>query len=143
MKGCLSNVHYSILINGRPCRKFKGTRGLRQGDPLSPFLFTLVADGLSRMLEVSIQLEAFKDLVIGRDRVKVSYLQFVNDTLSFLNQILKIFSMVSGLKINMGKSTFLGINLDEDFIFYLAANMGCSVGSWPIKYLGLPLGGNP
>ena len=50
---------------------------------------------------------------------------------------------MSGLKINFGKSTILGINLEEADVTYLAEIVQCSVGNWPIKYLGLPLGGNP
>ena len=92
-------------------------------------------------------------LQVGRDKIKVSHLQFADDTLFFVKEdennirtlysALKIFCSVSGLKINFGKSTILGINLEEADVTYLAEIVQCSVGNWPIKYLGLPLGGNP
>ena len=52
--GCLSTVSYSIFINERPRGKFRGSRGLRQGDPLSPSLFTLVVDVLGRLKDKAI-----------------------------------------------------------------------------------------
>ena len=83
MKGCLSTVSFAVLVNGNAKEWVKASKGLRQGDPLSPFLFTLVADVLSRMLlraEERNSLEAFR---VGRNRTRVSHLQFVDDTIFF------------------------------------------------------------
>lgn len=61
MKGCISSVFFSIMINGRPRGKFASSRGLRQGDFLSLFLFTLATDGLGRLVDLAIN----RDLVNG------------------------------------------------------------------------------
>ena len=70
MSSCLSSVSYAILVNGNVKGWVKASRGLRQGDPLFPFLFTLVADVLSRMLlrvEERNMLEGFR---VGRNRTR-------------------------------------------------------------------------
>ena len=153
MNGCLSSVSYAVLVNGSAKGWVKASRGLRQGDPLSPFLFTLVADVLSRMLlraEERNMLEGFR---VGRNRTRVSHLQFADDTIFFSNtreedlqtlkSLLLAFGHISGLKVNLDKSNIYGINLDHAHISRLAETLGCKASGWPILYLGLPLGGNP
>ncbi|WJZ96626.1 hypothetical protein VitviT2T_015292 [Vitis vinifera] len=153
MNGCLSSVSYAVLVNGSAKGWVKASRGLRQGDPLSPFLFTLVADVLSRMLlraEERNMLEGFR---VGRNRTRVSHLQFADDTIFFSNtreedlqtlkSLLLAFGHISGLKVNLDKSNIYGINLDQAHISRLAETLECKASGWPILYLGLPLGGNP
>ena len=69
MRGCLSSTSFAILVNGSAKGWVKASRGLRQGDPLSPFLFTLVVDVRSRLV-----FKAEKRSLID---------EFVNDTIFF------------------------------------------------------------
>ena len=55
MMMCVSTVSYSVLINGEPKGKFIPSRGLRQGDPISPYLFLLCVEGLSAMLKKEVR----------------------------------------------------------------------------------------
>lgn len=153
INGCLRSANFSILINGRPRGKFEATRGLRQGDSLSPFLFILVVDVLSRLTEKAKECRLIEGLTVGRENVEITHLQFADDTIFFLkedeqncnnmNMILESFCLISGLKINKAKCSLVGINSENPNVERLAEVLGCGVGSWPLSYLGLPLGGNP
>ena len=152
MRGCLSSVSYAILVNGNAKGWVKASRGLRQGDPLSLFLFTIVADVLSRMLLKAKERSVLEGFKVDRNRVRVTHLQFADDTIFFANScveelltlksLLLVFGQISGLKVNLDKSNLFGINLDQNHLSRLALLLECKASDWPILYLGLPLGGN-
>ena len=85
MRGCLSTVFFAVLVNGNAKGWVKASRGLRQGDPLSIFLFNLVADVLSRMLLRAEERSLLEGFRVGRNRTRVSHLQFADDTIFFSN----------------------------------------------------------
>ena len=153
MRGCLSSTSFAILVNGNAKGWVKAIRGLRQGDTLSPFLFTLVADVLSRMMIRVEEIGLTEGFIVGRDRTRVSLQQFTDDTIFFskasqehlqnLKLILLVFGQVSGLKINLEKNIISGINTSQELLSSLASIHDCKVLEWPLSYLGLPLGGNP
>lgn len=78
MYGCFSSVHYSFLINGNSIGEFVPTRGLQQGDFLSPYLFILCMDILSWLLEVNQEVKGIK---IERDTPAIHHLMYTNDLL--------------------------------------------------------------
>ncbi|KAA0047078.1 reverse transcriptase [Cucumis melo var. makuwa] len=81
--GCVKNPKYSVFINGRPRGRISASRGLRQGDRLSPFLFLLVSEALSGLFSNLYKKEMFEGFVVGKDKVHVPILQLANDTLLF------------------------------------------------------------
>ena len=124
MRGCLSSATFAILVNGNAKGWVKAFRGLRQGDPLSPFLFTIVVDVLSRLVVRAEERGLIEGLGVGRNRTRVSHLQFVDDTVLFarasleelisLKLILLVFGLLFGLRMNLNKSTLSGINSTLD-----------------------------
>ncbi|RVX15851.1 Tetratricopeptide repeat protein SKI3 [Vitis vinifera] len=115
IRGCLSSSSFVILVNGNAKGWVKAFRGLRQGDPLSPFLFTLVADVLSRLMIRAEETGIIEGFFVGRDRTRVSLLQFADDTIFFsktsmehlqnLKIILLVFGQVSGLPLGRNPKT--------------------------------------
>lgn len=83
MKVCIQSVRVSVLVNGSPTNEFCPEKGLRQGDPLSPFLFNIVAEGLNILFQRAKALELIKGVVIGLREVNVTHLQFTDDTIVF------------------------------------------------------------
>ena len=80
---CVSTVSYSILINGEPKGRIIPSRGLRQGDPLSPYLFILCAEGLSSLIQAATNENFLHGVVVARGAPKISHLFFADDSLLF------------------------------------------------------------
>jgi len=144
---CVSSVRFSVLINGSPYGFFSSSRGLRQGDPLSPLLFVFVMEALSRMISAAVcggLLEGFK---VGD--ADFSHLLFADDTLIFcsahssqlrnLRSIFLLFEAASGLKVNLAKANLIPMG-HVDQVERLADILGCGFATLPAKYLGLALG---
>jgi hypothetical protein len=78
---CVRTVSFSILINGQPFQEFKPQRDLRQGDPLSPYLFTICADVLSGLISKAQQAHLIHGVKIAPKAHEVSHLFFADDSL--------------------------------------------------------------
>jgi hypothetical protein len=114
---CISTIRFSILVNGSPCGFFQSSRGIRQGDPLSPLLFVLVMEALSRLIDKARGVGLLSGFSVGGEEsvpLMISHLLFADDTLIFceansdsltyLRVILTCFEASSGLRVNLGKS---------------------------------------
>lgn len=85
IKGCIEKIPFSILVNGSSCGKFLSEKGLRQGDPLSPFLFLLVSEVLNIMFSKASCAGKVGGFSVKNGGTTISHLQFADDTLVFLD----------------------------------------------------------
>lgn len=79
---CIRTVNFSVLVNGSPVGFFRSSRGLHQGDPLSPILFIMVAEVLSKMIRM-VDGVCILGFVVGRGGCRITHLQFADDTMIF------------------------------------------------------------
>ncbi|XP_057720156.1 uncharacterized protein LOC130934618 [Arachis stenosperma] len=110
---CVTTASISLLINESSSKPFKMERGLRQGDPLSLFLFVLVVDVLHRMIGEAIRNGRILLLLVGRDSIELSHLHFADDTILFCppveeiiknyKRLLRCFELMSGSKSEVGE----------------------------------------
>ena len=113
VRACVTSPMFSIMINGLLEGFFHGRKGLRQGDPLSPFLFVMVMEVLSRMLNNPPQSFQFHQFC---EKVRLTHLTFADDlmifctadnySMSFIKETIKRFGELSGLFANLDKTLF-------------------------------------
>ena len=147
---CLISAKMSVLVNGSPTEEFPMRKGLRQGDPLAPFLFLIVVEGLHILVSEAEKKRLFEGIKVGKLETSVSHLQYADDAVFFgkwnvtnlknLLKILECFQKLSGLKINVGKSKMYGLGILEEEVARWASSVGCGYGKFPFEYLGLPVG---
>jgi hypothetical protein len=152
IESCISSVQFSVLVNGSPEGFFSCSRGLRQGDPLSPLLFLLVMEVLSRMLrkvEEEGLIRGFRAGSNAAEGLCISHLLYADDTILFcdanvdqlvyVRMVLTCFEAVTGLRVNMAKSEMVPVGEVQN-IAELADSLCCHIGGLPLSYLGMPLG---
>ena len=138
-----------VLLNGVSGKTIHCRRGVRQGDPLSPLLFVITADLLQSVLNYEKSMGHLQLPISLNHTNDFPVVQYADDTLIFmeadpvqlthLKAILQSFSSSTCLSVNYSKSMLVPINLDPDRTQFLAQTFGCSIGSLPFSYLGLPL----
>ena len=148
IRACVCTSSYMVGYNGSVHGFLKGKRGLRQGDPLSPYLFVMAMNCLSHMLNRAARQNRFK-YHMNCSTTKLTHLSFADDLLIFIDgsidsvqqllQVLKEFELRPGLAVSMQKTSFYASGLSSGEIDTIKASTGMSQGSLPFRYLGVPL----
>ena len=80
--GCINTTSFVVMINGSPSNFFRPSRGLRQGCPLSPFLFLLISEALKKLLHREKEVKLIKGFKIA-NQIELTHVLFVDDVLMF------------------------------------------------------------
>ncbi|GJX82378.1 RNA-directed DNA polymerase, eukaryota, reverse transcriptase zinc-binding domain protein [Tanacetum coccineum] len=145
---CVSASAFSLCFNGVSHCYFKGGRGLRQGDPMSPYLFTLIMEIFNLIMIKKIEESQSFKYHFGCKEIKLTHLYFANDLLVVCNDdkdsevnksALNDFSMVFGLFPDLSKSTILFGSVNDRERSALLSVLLFQCGKLLMKYLGVPL----
>ncbi|KAJ0490856.1 putative RNA-directed DNA polymerase [Helianthus annuus] len=118
----LQSARASVLVNGSPTREFDCSRGLRQGDPLSPFLFVIVMEALSGIMKKAVSVGLFNGIKISNEGTSLSHLMYADDVIFIgdwslsnifnLRRVLRCYYLVSGLRVNLEKCSIFGFGVE-------------------------------
>ena len=147
--GCVKTVSYSVLVNGDPCGMIFPTRGIRQGDPLSPFLFLFCTEGLNGLIKKAELQGDIHGYSLCRRGPKLTHLLFADDSLIFCRStmeecdkvldILYKYEEASGKKVNRSKTSLFFSNfVPEEVKHGIKVKFGVQEIRNYEKYLGLP-----
>jgi hypothetical protein len=146
----LGTASTEILLNGVPGKNIHYKRGVRQGYPLSPLLFVLVADLLYCIINKAHAHGPFQMSIPSRDGSGYPIIQYADDTILImkasqrellcLKAILETFAQAIGFRVDHDKSCMVPLNMDAEQASLLAGVFGCKLQDMPFTYLGLPMG---
>ncbi|CAL1358706.1 unnamed protein product [Linum trigynum] len=146
---CLRSSSFSVLMNGTPSGFFTASRGLRQGDPLSPLLFVLCTEGFAALLRQAITEKKLEGVKVAPRAPRISHLFFADDSYLFLHgslqecenliEVLNEYEELSGQRVNLDKSAVcFSKNISTPDQEFLASILGVGAVAVHDKYLGLP-----
>jgi hypothetical protein len=146
---CVTSVSFSVRVNGNLSEPFRPTRGIRQGDPISPYLFLLCSEGLSCLLKSVGPIYLSRGVRVGVHAPWISHLLFADDCIVFseasqrgaerLRDILVTYSKGSGQLVNRDKSAvFFSSNCDANAKQEVRTVLQIETEALAEKYLGLP-----
>ncbi|GJT03129.1 RNA-directed DNA polymerase, eukaryota [Tanacetum coccineum] len=151
IQSCLRSSRGSIIINGSPTKEFQFFKGLKQGDPLSPFLFILIMESLHLSFQRVVDAGMFSGIKLSSS-LNISHMFYADDVvfmgqwcdnnITTLVHVLECFYRASGLRINMSKSKIMGIHVVSDKVKSAATKLGCLILKTPFLYLGSKVGGS-
>lgn len=147
---CITTVSISVKFNGTQLQYFQPTRGIRQGDPLSPYLFILMANMLSTLIHQALLMGNLKGIQLNRWCLTLTHLFFADDAIFFLEgssqecqelaNILNQYCLAMGQAIKSNKSgIFCSKGCPSQLQDNLAQELRIPVLAKTGKYLGIPL----
>lgn len=147
---CVTETSLSILWNGSPLPEFRPTRGLRQGDPLSPYLFVICMEKLSHMINVKVEKNKWCGLKVSKNGPSISHLFYADDLVIFAKDdveacrnimiTLNLFCDMSGQRINYKKSSlFVSNNVSVSHARDLSSLCSIPLTKDLGIYLGIPM----
>jgi hypothetical protein len=145
----VSGGSVGLKVNDDVGPYFQPKRGLRQGDPMSPILFNIIAD-MSALLINRVKTDGqIRGVIPHLVDDGLYILQYVDDTIIFLDHdleqaknlklLLCAFEQLSGLKINFHKSEVFCYGAAREMESFYTSLIGCNSGIYPFKYLGIPM----
>lgn len=132
---CVRTESYSVLVNEAPMGLIQPSKGLRQGNPLSPYLFLFCTEGLSTLLSSAESARRITGVPLAMGGVKISHILFVDDSIIFclsnfeewcnMHQLLNLYENASGQKLNSIKtSIFFRKNTKQEFRAHIRSILG-------------------